>query len=124
MPAGKYRVSVTSSGYLETKSDDIEVKQNASVGGIDLALPSAAKLTVKLRSKSNGQPLANCPVQLQSSEDESNWGSTDAEGIARFESLKPGTWTATGKKSWNDADGQSSTATCEAGRTSEITIDL
>jgi protocatechuate 3,4-dioxygenase beta subunit len=124
VPAGKYRVSVSKPGFLDSRSDEIEVAPNGHVGGMKIELAPAAKLVVKLRSKSTGQPLSGCPVQLRSEDDESETGFTTAEGVAIFESLKPGAWTATGKLSWNDADGQSTTVTCESERTTEITLDL
>ena len=87
-------------------------------------LTPAAKLVVHLRSKATGEVLSSCPVQLESDDHDSQFGMTDAEGIARFDSLKPGGWKATGKRSWNDSEGQESSVTCEAELTAEITIDL
>ncbi len=124
VPAGKYRVSANHDGFLGSQSDVIELPANGRVDGVTVALPPAAKLRVKLLSKSSGEALSSCRVQLESEDGNSHFGFTDAEGIATFESLQPGTWTATGKRSWNDAEGSSRSVTCAAEKTAEITIDL
>ena len=124
VPAGKYRVSVTRPGYVETRSEEIEIAPNGHVDHVDVAMPSAATLLVHMRSKADGSILSGSPVQLEHESGESRFGTTDAEGIARFESLQPGAWTATGRRSWSDSDGRKSTVTCEAERVAEITIDV
>jgi protocatechuate 3,4-dioxygenase beta subunit len=124
VPAGKYRVTASHDGFLDTRSEEIEVTPSGHVNGADVALPPAARLRVKLRSKETGEALANCPVHLSTPEGDSSFAISDSEGIAHFDRLKPATWTASGQKSWNDRDARTQSVTCEAERTAEITIDM
>ena len=127
VPAGKYKVSVRANGYLETQSDEVELAANGHVDGVNVALLPAAQLHVKVMSKADGKPAAGVSVQLQSEDGNNDWSVSDADGIASFDSLKPGKWTATARRDFNPnapADGNTKSADCAAGRVTEITMDL
>ncbi len=126
VPAGKWKVSVSRSGFLPTQSEEIVVAANARVEGVKLEMPVAAQLIVHLKSKGTGQPIPNSPVELSTEDGGHSFGVTDEDGAAHFDSLKPGTWTVTGRKNFNDGpnDGQKKTVETPADQTTEITIDV
>jgi uncharacterized GH25 family protein len=124
VPAGKYRVSARRNGFLEAQSDEFEIATNGHVEHADVALAPAAMLHVTVRSKATGLVQANCAVQVESETGESDWRTTDTDGVARFDSLKPGTWSVTARHSFDSEEGTKSSTACEAGHTAEITVDL
>jgi len=130
VPAGKWKVTVNHPGFLEATSEDVVVAANAHVEGVKLELGAAAQLVVHLKSKGTGQALPNAPVELTTEDGGHNYGVTDETGEAHFDSLKPGTWTVTGRKSFGSPgggganDGQKKTVEAPADRTTEITIDV
>jgi len=126
VPTSKWKVSVSRSGFLPTQSEEIVVAANARVEGVKLEMPVAAQLIVHLKSKGTGQPIPNSPVELSTEDGGHSFGVTDEDGAAHFDSLKPGTWTVTGRKNFNDGpnDGQKKTVETPADQTTEITIDV
>jgi protocatechuate 3,4-dioxygenase beta subunit len=130
VPAGKWKVSVSHAGFLTAQSEEIAVAANAHVEGVKLELPVAAQLIVHLKSKGTGQALSNAPVELSTEDGGHDFGVTDEDGAAHFDSLKPGTWTVTGRKTFGGPgnaganDGQKKTVETPADQTTEITIDV
>jgi hypothetical protein len=131
VPAGKWKVTVNHPGFLEGTSEEVAVAANAHVEGVKIELAAAAQLVVHLKSKGTGQALPNAPVELSTEDGGHNFGVTDETGEAHFDSLKPGTWTVTGRKSFGGPggggganDGQKKTVDAPADRTTEITIDV
>jgi protocatechuate 3,4-dioxygenase beta subunit len=124
VPSGKWRVSASHTGYLSAQSDPVELAANAKVEGVRLELPPAAQLIVHLKSKGTGMPMAGAPVELSTEEGGHEFRMTDEDGAATFESLKPGTWTVSGRKGFNNSnDAVKKTVEAPADRTTEVTID-
>ena len=132
VPAGKYRVRVTHPAHLATTSDTVELATNGHVEGLKVALPAAARLKVTVRSKADGRPLEGHSVQLGNDTDGREFGFTDSEGVASFDSLAPGAWNITVREGGgrasprggrNDSAPQK-TVTCEAGLTAETIVDF
>lgn len=124
VPSGKWKVSASHTGFLAATSDPVELAANAKVEGVRLELPPAAQLIVHLKSKGTGMPMANAPVELSTEEGGHDFRMTDEDGAATFESLKPGTWTVSGRKGFNQSnDAVKKTVEAPADRTTEVTID-
>ncbi|MSP15098.1 MAG: hypothetical protein EXR73_00555 [Myxococcales bacterium] len=132
VPAGKYRVRVTHSGHLTASSEPVALAMNARVSDVKLEMPPAARLKVHVRNKATGQPVEGTGVQLSTENEGGGFEMTDAEGVATFESLKPGTWNVSlrdidfgrGRGGGGASDAPSTSIACEAGLTAETTIDM
>jgi hypothetical protein len=131
VPAGKYKVNVSHDGHLAASCEPFDVAANGHVDGVKVELPPAARLKVHVRSKQTGQPVEGSVLQLTMGPDEGrDFGYTDGDGIATFESLKPGTWSIQPRDGFRGRGGDDSaaapptTVTCEAGQLAEITIDV
>lgn len=132
VPAGKYRVRVTHPAHLATTSDTVELAMNGHVEGLKVALPAAARLKVTVRSKADGRPLEGHSVQLGNDADGREFGFTDSDGVASFDSLAPGAWNITVREGGGRASprggrndsGPQKTVTCEAGLTAETIVDF
>jgi uncharacterized GH25 family protein len=123
VPAGKWKVSASHAGYLAAQSEAVELTANAKVDGVHLELAPAARLVVHMKSKGTGLPMANAPVDLSTEEGGRDFRVTDEDGAATFDSLKPGTWTVSGRKGFNNNDPVKKTVDAPADRTTEVTID-
>lgn len=124
IPAGKWRISASHTGFLGQQSDPVDLAANAKVDGIHLELPPAAQLIVHMKSKGTGMPMAGAPVDLSTEDGGHEFRVTDENGAATFESLKPGTWTVSGRRGFNSSsDAVKKTVEAPADRTTEVTID-
>ena len=123
VPAGKWKVSATHVGFLAAQSEAVELAANAKVDGVRIELPPAARLVVHMKSKGTGLPMAGAPVDLSTEDGGHDFRVTDDDGAATFDSLKPGTWTVSGRKGFNNNDSVKKSVDAPADRTTEVTID-
>ncbi|MBM4016337.1 MAG: hypothetical protein FJ293_15415, partial [Planctomycetes bacterium] len=133
VPAGKYRVRISHPEHLAANSADIELASDAVVRDVEVAMALAARLKVHVRSKATGQPVANVAVTLSMPPDGRAFAMTDDQGTASFDSLIPGSWSATvrdtisapgrGRRGGGGEPGPGGTIHCEAGLIAETTID-
>jgi len=131
VPAGKYKINVSHDGHLAASSEPFDVAANGNVDGVKVELPPAARLKVHVRSKQTGQPVEGSVLQLTMEPEGRDFGYTDGDGVASFESLKPGTWSIQPRDGFRGGRGNDdaaaappTTVTCEAGKLAEITIDV
>ncbi len=133
VPAGKYRVRVSHPEHLGASSSELELATDAVVRDVSVEMALAARLKVHVRNKATGQPVAETAVSLSMEPDGRAFAITDSQGVASFDSLAPGSWTATvrsigapvrGRGGGGRGDaGPGTTIHCEAGLTAETTID-
>jgi hypothetical protein len=123
IPAGKYRVSVRKAGFVAASSAEVEIEANGHAPGVDVKMPPAALLKVRVLSKATGEPVEGAPVQLSMESGGSRFQMTDESGIAGFDDLDPGTWTASVRRSFQESENTERSIVCEADVTQELTID-
>ncbi len=127
VPAGKYRLRLSHPDHLGATSEVLEMATNGHVENVKVSLPAAARLKVTVRSKADGRPLDSHTVQLTNDADGREFGFTDSDGVASFDSLAPGTWNITvhaNGRGGRDNGAPQKSVTCEAGLTAETIVDF